>query len=189
MTTANAEGIRDALVVRPGSTQQVTQVPVLIVGAGPVGLVAAIRLRKEGVAVRVVDELPAELQALVPRSSASADSACSSLTRRRSCTRMARPRRHAPRSLHRRPAAGCLGASVGRSRGARGDHLARRCPAPGFAVPAFGARHRKSSGKLAWSRSSKHVARAGSARSARQVLGERRSPIRDRCGWCRFCGP
>jgi 2-polyprenyl-6-methoxyphenol hydroxylase-like FAD-dependent oxidoreductase len=33
--------------------------PVLVVGAGPVGLVAAIRLRKEGVAVRVVEALPA----------------------------------------------------------------------------------------------------------------------------------
>ena len=34
--------------------------PVLVVGAGPVGLVAAIRLRQQGIAVRIIDEHTAE---------------------------------------------------------------------------------------------------------------------------------
>jgi 2-polyprenyl-6-methoxyphenol hydroxylase-like FAD-dependent oxidoreductase len=39
---------------------------VLIVGAGPVGLTAAIRLREEGVAVRIIDELTAEAKRTYP---------------------------------------------------------------------------------------------------------------------------
>jgi 2-polyprenyl-6-methoxyphenol hydroxylase-like FAD-dependent oxidoreductase len=39
---------------------------VLIVGAGPVGLVAAIRLREQGVAVRVIDEQTAETKRTYP---------------------------------------------------------------------------------------------------------------------------
>jgi len=40
--------------------------PVLVVGAGPVGLVAAIRLREQGVAVRVIDEQSAETKRTYP---------------------------------------------------------------------------------------------------------------------------
>lgn len=40
--------------------------PVFIVGAGPVGLVAAIRLREQGVHVRIVDELTAETKRTYP---------------------------------------------------------------------------------------------------------------------------
>lgn len=43
-----------------------TRVPVLVVGAGPVGLIAAIRLRVQGVAVRVVDEQTAEAKRTYP---------------------------------------------------------------------------------------------------------------------------
>jgi 2-polyprenyl-6-methoxyphenol hydroxylase-like FAD-dependent oxidoreductase len=39
---------------------------VLVVGAGPVGLVAAIRLREQGIAVRVIDELSEEDKHLYP---------------------------------------------------------------------------------------------------------------------------
>jgi 2-polyprenyl-6-methoxyphenol hydroxylase-like FAD-dependent oxidoreductase len=40
--------------------------PVLIVGAGPVGLVAAIRLREQGVDVRIIDEQPADSKRTYP---------------------------------------------------------------------------------------------------------------------------
>ncbi len=43
-----------------------TRVPVLVVGAGPSGLVAAIRLREHGVAVRVIDEQTAETKRTYP---------------------------------------------------------------------------------------------------------------------------
>jgi 2-polyprenyl-6-methoxyphenol hydroxylase-like FAD-dependent oxidoreductase len=42
------------------------RVPALIVGAGPVGLIAAIRLREHGVAVRVIDEQTAETKRIYP---------------------------------------------------------------------------------------------------------------------------
>jgi 2-polyprenyl-6-methoxyphenol hydroxylase-like FAD-dependent oxidoreductase len=42
------------------------KVPVLVVGAGPVGLSAAIRLRQEGVQVRVIDELAADSKRTYP---------------------------------------------------------------------------------------------------------------------------
>ncbi len=40
--------------------------PVLVVGAGPVGLIAAIHLREQGLAVRVIDELTAETKRTYP---------------------------------------------------------------------------------------------------------------------------
>lgn len=40
--------------------------PVLVVGAGPAGLIAAIRLREQGVAVRVIDEQAAEAKRTYP---------------------------------------------------------------------------------------------------------------------------
>jgi 2-polyprenyl-6-methoxyphenol hydroxylase-like FAD-dependent oxidoreductase len=66
MTTASAEGIRNELSFRPDIERQVARVPVLIVGAGPVGLVAAVCLREEGVEVRIVDELPFESRSSYP---------------------------------------------------------------------------------------------------------------------------
>jgi 2-polyprenyl-6-methoxyphenol hydroxylase-like FAD-dependent oxidoreductase len=48
------------------TTSMGTRVPVLVVGAGPVGLIAAIRLREQGVAVRVVDEQSAEAKRTYP---------------------------------------------------------------------------------------------------------------------------
>ncbi len=47
-------------------TSVATRLPVLVVGAGPVGLVAAIRLREQGLAVRVIDEQAVETKRLYP---------------------------------------------------------------------------------------------------------------------------
>ena len=43
-----------------------TRTPVLVVGAGPVGLIAAIRLREQGIAVRVIDEQTVESKRTYP---------------------------------------------------------------------------------------------------------------------------
>lgn len=48
------------------ATSMGMRIPVLIVGAGPIGLVAAVRLREQGVAVRVVDEQAAETKRTYP---------------------------------------------------------------------------------------------------------------------------
>lgn len=48
------------------ATIKQAHVPVLIVGAGPVGLAAAIRLRLEGVDVRIIDEQPADQKRTYP---------------------------------------------------------------------------------------------------------------------------
>lgn len=43
-----------------------TPAPVLVVGAGPVGLIAAIRLREQGVAVRIIDDQTVETKRTYP---------------------------------------------------------------------------------------------------------------------------
>jgi 2-polyprenyl-6-methoxyphenol hydroxylase-like FAD-dependent oxidoreductase len=49
-----------------GTTSTVTRATVLVVGAGPAGLIAAIRLREQGVTVRVIDEQTAKSKRTYP---------------------------------------------------------------------------------------------------------------------------
>jgi 2-polyprenyl-6-methoxyphenol hydroxylase-like FAD-dependent oxidoreductase len=59
-------GVLHAQLRRMETTSIGARVPVLVVGAGPVGLIAAIRLREQGVAVRVIDEQTAEAKRTYP---------------------------------------------------------------------------------------------------------------------------
>ena len=59
-------GVLHAQPRRMEATSVGTRVPVLVVGAGPVGLIAAIRLREQGVAVRVIDEQTADTKRTYP---------------------------------------------------------------------------------------------------------------------------